>query len=120
MYKSPVELYVRDIKQQMTEKLEEVCYTAVIEYFPNVDKDELIRALRYDRQQYEQGYRDAIAEKALVEVVRCKDCRFWDEYHEGSLSGPGTGMGCCLEGLNVIDGRLADDYCSRGERKDNE
>ena len=38
----------------------------------NVDKDELIKALEYDRKQYEKGYADAIADGAMV--VRCKDC----------------------------------------------
>ena len=54
------------------------------------------------------------------EVVRCKDCRHWDEYHEGSLDGPGTGMGVCLEGSNWIDGKRADDFCSCGERRNEE
>lgn len=58
MYESPVKLIVSDITLQVDEKLEEACYTAVMEYFPNVDREELIRALRYDRQQYEQGYQD--------------------------------------------------------------
>lgn len=101
MYKSPVELYVRDIKQQMTEKLEETCYTAVIEYFPNVDKDELIRALQYDRQQYEQGYRDA-----KDEIVRCKDCWKWYPYNGG-------GSHDCL----YCGYPEENDYCSDGERK---
>ena len=85
MYKSPVELYVHDIKQQMTEKLEETCYTAVIEYFPNVDKDELIRALRYDRQQYDCGYADGYL-AAKDELVRCQNCGWWHRHKSGDLS----------------------------------
>ena len=54
----------------------------------------------------------------IKEVVRCKDCKHWDEYHMGSLDGPGTGMGVCLEGCNWVDGKRADDFCSYGERKD--
>lgn len=56
-YESPVKLFIGEIKHQVDEKMEEACYTAVIEYFPHVDRAELLRALRYDRQQYEQGYR---------------------------------------------------------------
>lgn len=33
-------------------------YKAVIRYGINVEKDELIRALKYDRQQYEAGFAD--------------------------------------------------------------
>ena len=73
-YESPVKLFLGEIKHQIDEKMEEVCYTAVIECFPNVDRTELIRALEYDRQQYEQGYRDAVRDKDLVEVVRCENC----------------------------------------------
>lgn len=97
MYKSPVELYVHDIKQQMTEKLEETCYTAVIEYFPNVDKDELIRALRYDRQQYEQGYadgkRDAVVHSHWVSAY---------EYDFGAGVERKTGYNCGRCGLYYI------------------
>ena len=53
-----------------------------------------------------------------VEVVRCKDCKHWDEYRIGSLEGPGTGDGCCLaDPNNWIDHRMADDFCSYGERR---
>ncbi len=56
-----------------------------------------------------------------VEVVRCKDCMYWDEYHIGSLDGPGMGDGACMENQhNWIDHRKADDFCSYGERKDND
>ena len=53
-----------------------------------------------------------------VEVVRCKECKWWDEYHIGSLEGPGIGDGACLENLqNFIDHRGANDFCSHGERR---
>ena len=38
----------------------------------DVDKDELLKALQYDRHQYEKGYADRDAE-----LVRCKDCKHW-------------------------------------------
>ena len=37
----------------------------------NVDRDELIKALRYDRDQYKKGYADRDEE-----IVRCKDCKW--------------------------------------------
>ena len=46
-----------------------------------------------------------------VQIVRCKDCRFssWNKYAE------------CLDCYHFADGYVDDnDFCSRGERKDNE
>ena len=50
----------------------------------------------------------------LVEVVRCKECKEWmHEYDD---------VGLCVTDVPDIDGvqRLADDFCSYGERKDND
>ena len=45
----------------------------------------------------------------VVEVVRCKDCQYWtgEDYD-----------GCCIR--NGLATRYANDYCSYGERKDDE
>lgn len=48
-----------------------------------------------------------------VEVVRCKDCKHWEyEYDD---------VGLCVTDVPDIDGveRVADDFCSYGERRDN-
>ena len=58
MYKSPVEFYIEDIQHQMVKQMDEEMYQVVLHYVPNVDKDELIRALQYDREQYVNGYAD--------------------------------------------------------------
>lgn len=105
MYKSPVELFMRDIKLQMDEKLEEACYTAVMEYFPNVDREELLKALKYDRDQYEKGYADG-ARDAAVPIVRCKHCKHYNLYRLECHNGH-------MNGYIGIDG-----FCSYGERKD--
>ena len=41
----------------------------------------------------------------VVEVVRCKDCKWWD------------GIECQTRDIDVVDD---DDYCSYGEREDGE
>ena len=45
----------------------------------------------------------------VVEVVRCKDCVYWDWYVDDSRYGScnGLGLGCMHE----------DDFCSLGERR---
>jgi hypothetical protein len=56
---------------------------------------------------YEAGKRDA------VEVVRCKDCRLWIR-NGGFTNGP-TGHCFCHDIVTT-----AHDFCSYGERKDND
>lgn len=51
-YQSPIQQYVSD----MSLKMENDVYTAVQNVGIYVDKDELIKALSYDRGQWEQGY----------------------------------------------------------------
>lgn len=58
MYKPPIELVMGNL-QHLIEK--NVC-RAVAEIGIIVDKYELIKALEYDRGQYDKGYRDGIAD----------------------------------------------------------
>lgn len=78
-YQSPIEQYVSDI----TMKMENDIYTAVQNVGIRVDKEELIKALSYDRGQwelgydagYEQGRKEAleIIKEKLVELIN-KNC----------------------------------------------
>lgn len=54
-YESPVRL----IASQFETKIENDVMSVIQNYDIQVDKDELIKALNYDRQQYDKGYRDA-------------------------------------------------------------
>lgn len=46
----------------------------------------------------------------VVEVVRCKNCRYWDGYnHSGRCEAPVNGL--------VRENTSANDFCSYGERK---
>lgn len=57
MYKSSVEIAREQIKTQIDN---EILFRATQEIGINIDKDELLKALAYDRQQYEKGYNKAI------------------------------------------------------------
>ena len=50
-----------------------------------------------------------------VEVVRCKDCKFWDKF-PNSTAAPDYHH--CGFGINVNWYTRAEEYCSRGERRD--
>lgn len=62
-YNSPIE-----IAQKMQEQYEMDVVNNVLKcvrsYGIDVDRDELIKALKYDRQQYEKGYNDGVKEFA--------------------------------------------------------
>lgn len=53
-------------------------------------------------------------EKDVVEVVRCKDCKHWHEWENGTGSCQRSENSCFWVGVDF------DDYCSFGERKDGE
>lgn len=61
-YKAPIELIQDDpwahLTQRILDETDEVIYQTVLNTGVNVDKDELVKALQYDRQQYEKGYAD--------------------------------------------------------------
>ena len=54
MYKPPITI----IQEQIQTRLEDECLKAVVKVGIDVDRSELIDALRYDRNQYEKGYKD--------------------------------------------------------------
>ena len=55
-YKSPIEIFINDVNYSM----EQTVLEAVSKCGIKVNKDELVKALAYDRQQYEEGYRNAM------------------------------------------------------------
>ena len=61
-YESPISVWWSDTKiEQLRDEYDNLIVRAVKNVCPNVDKDELIKALQYDRGQYEKGFADGIA-----------------------------------------------------------
>lgn len=97
-YQSPIDV----IMGQMNISYENGICKAVQNAGVNVDKNELLKALQYDRGQYQKGYADRDSE-----IIRCKDCdnkECWGR----------TGSVVC-----GIDGtpHRPDWFCADGERK---
>ena len=65
-YQSPVDLIISEMNMRMDGEI----FKAVQNVGVNVDRDELLKALQYDRGQYQKGYNDRDSE-----IVRCKDCK---------------------------------------------
>ena len=101
MYESPIKV----IQGELETQLEGEILKAVHRVGVTVDRDELIRALRYDREQYQKGFDDA-REDAVV-VTRCKDCE-----HLVNTTINANGFLIC----DISDMEIApDDFCSYGE-----
>lgn len=63
MYNSPIEKIFGEIQNEIKRKDEEHLMMAVNQSVGYaVDKTELLKALQYDRRQYEKGYTDAMVE----------------------------------------------------------
>lgn len=58
-YQSPIEIIYNQIQCDIDKQLEKNVIQAVQSYGINVDRDELIKALQYNRKQYEKGFEDA-------------------------------------------------------------
>ena len=59
MYESPIQRIVSDIQTQMQEDEEKQLMATIMQKVGyEVDRDELIKALQYDREQYDKGYAD--------------------------------------------------------------
>ena len=54
MYKSPIEIITGQIKTNYDNAI----YSAVQNVGINIDREELLKALEYDRGQYEDGFRE--------------------------------------------------------------
>ena len=116
MYESPITIVYGDIETEFKEKTESLIVRCVQNVGVDVNKDELIKALSYDRGQYDKGYADAKAE-----IIRCKDCKHWIPYDwmfsevwqsRNINDYPEDEIGC-----NYCDMAMkANDFCSRGER----
>ena len=74
MYESPIYTYIAGTQLKMAEDYENGVMEAIQYVQINVDKEELERALKYDREQYEKGYADGLeagrqkAESILLEL----------------------------------------------------
>jgi hypothetical protein len=63
MYESPISIAVNSFIKEQTERVDkEILYQATMQTGINIGKEELIKALRYDRDQYDKGYSDGYEE----------------------------------------------------------
>lgn len=105
MYESPIKVEwnhrLAEEAEEAIRKLmndEEAHIMYKVNLVVDVDRDELLKALQYDRHQYEKGYADRDAE-----LVRCKDCKWFEDF----------------KWCNDLGAMMKpDDFCSYAERRD--
>lgn len=73
MWESPIQIMTNNIIKDIEQKQDELLMESIRRVGFNIDKDELIKALKYDRDQYEKGYADGRRARDS-EIVRCRDC----------------------------------------------
>lgn len=105
-YKSPIETIWSDIEHDYVERFDQMVLNAVQSVGIRVNKEELVKALAYDRDQYRKGWEDRDSE-----LVRCGECRYGDAE---MYSNPES-IGCEYHEYTCIND--VDDYCSHGIRK---
>lgn len=108
MYESPIEVFTRKIVQDIEERINGEIIKECVRVGVNVNKDELIKALAYDRRQYDCGYADGRAARDR-EIVRCKDCKYLDHFCDEEID-----LWCSAwENVTSEDG-----FCHYGERRE--
>lgn len=115
---SPVELIYEDAKTIFLEQTDEhIMARCEATLGVKVDRDELIKAMHYDREQYKKGFENGY-KKRDAEIVRCKDCKHLLEIDPDNLyvcARIDIGMDGVLSALSPEN-----DFCSRAERKETE
>ena len=119
MYKSPITVDTGEVKydglmekieKEFADHIDEAVIRAVLETNVEVDRDELIRALRFDRCQYQKGYSDGW-EAAHQSIVRCRECKHFGRFGDRNY--------CEVFADELLEQALEpNDYCSRGERRE--
>lgn len=108
MYESPITIYQSPEYRRLSEAADALVIEECRKVGVVVNKEELVKALQHDRQQYEKGYEDALKERG---IICCKDCI---KYHPEKCR-------CESDIADILGyGRRwdEDDFCSRAERTD--
>lgn len=96
MYNSPIAIFsvAEEIVNQITEEKNRIIMESINKVGIDINKEELIRALSYDRNQYNKGYADGCEEehkklKEAIEKVKntAKGLIIRDSYGEGYMDG---------------------------------
>lgn len=84
MYESPIELVYHETFPKLIKQQEDLIMRGCLDVGVYVDKEELIKALKYDREQYQKGYEDGRPKKGeWIEdgaLTKCSVCGNTSDY----------------------------------------
>lgn len=116
-WKSPISgvtEWTTEVVKAQEEFRDELIARAVVQLGIEVDRDELIKALLYDRRQYEKGFKDGYIYRGR-EIIRCGECEYYVK----------TGKFCSYDGRTKKNSRHVygipcDENwsCADGERRE--
>lgn len=114
-YAPPVSLNLNDFQYSIGDAVVKAIAKAGIQ----VNQEELLKALKYDRGQYKAGYDAGFADGFVetLHIVRCRDCKFWEPYGSKgtrNAGGPLEWEGGCMKWRGR---HLESDFCSYGKEK---
>lgn len=111
----PEEGWTDKIGRYMAGEVDNLVLQSCVKVGCHVDKDELEKALRYDRGQYEKGYEDGKRDA----VVRCRECKWYSIYEAKKDGSPDKrySPSVCL-GEIYAKRRDPDWFCADGERRE--
>lgn len=104
-YEFPISIFEQTPMMDMCDTMDGLIISAVRRVGIDVNKEELVKAMAYDRGQYEKGYKDgyqAGTEDAMEQKVVCDNCQFYRTDSGRSY--------CCLHHSTM----RPDGYCSLG------
>lgn len=111
-WESPFKIYQSDIENVISDEMVKATFRVGI----TVDKEELLKALSYDRDQYSKGY--AAGRRGREKVVRGRECIHNVANHvRDSLDTTDYSGKDIVCAFWLSDGLEPDDYCSRGKMK---
>ena len=113
-YESPIEQIYKDVEYKFKEDMENKVMEAVhhfgisvVHHFGiSVDKEELIKALQYDRNQYDKGYSDGRA--SIVEEFEKIKEKMEVIHNRYAINFQGFSMSVAQECIDIIDNEIAE------------
>lgn len=117
-YTPPASLNLSDFQ----DAIEDAVVQAIIKIGIRVNREELLKALKYDRRQYKAGYDAGFADGFIetLHIARCRECKNWKPYGSKAARNIGDPLerygGCEICG----GGRLESDFCSLGKIREDE
>ena len=100
MYESPINTMFQNIETRIVQRDEQMIFEAIQKQNVFIDKEELIKAMNYDRNQYSKGYKDGVSEVGKIRAeIESKYESIPDTFHHYE-----TGFKDALEwALSIID-----------------